>query len=174
MNSRGEPRLATCKWPSVAAGAGIVFFILIFLFSCTPKQESSSRIIKEDETNFIIDALGRPYKKSDKPERIVSLVPAATEILFAIGAGEQVVGVTQYCDYPEEAKSRTSVGGFSGASMSLEIIRDLAPDLVVLSADMHGRIILLLDELGIPSFAVEPGNFLEVYNVISTLGEICG
>jgi len=104
----------------------------------------------------------------------VSLVPAITEILFAIGAGERVVGVTQYCDYPAEARTRTSVGGFSGATMSLEQIRVLRPDLVFLSADMHSRIVSLLNELGLPSFAVEPRNFSQVCSVIELVGELTG
>jgi iron complex transport system substrate-binding protein len=104
----------------------------------------------------------------------VSLVPAATEILFAIGAGEKVTGVTQYCDYPGEAKTRTVAGGFSGATVSIEIIRSLEADLVILSVEMQARVVSLLDELGIPSFAIEPGNFSQVYDTIALLGEICG
>jgi len=104
----------------------------------------------------------------------VSLSPAITEILFVIGAGESVVGVTQYCDYPPEARERVSVGGFSGATVSVEQIRALESDLVILSADMHARIVTLLDDLGIPSFAVEPRNFSEVYSVIALMGELCG
>jgi len=123
---------------------------------------------------FFTDALERSYVLKETPRRIVSLSPAITEILFAIGAGEQVVGVTQYCDYPPEAGSRTSVGGFSGATMSIEQIRILEPDLVILSADMHARIITLLDELGLRSFAVEPRNFSQVYSTIVLMGEITG
>ena len=123
---------------------------------------------------FFTDALGRSYAQKENPRRIVSLSPAITEILFAIGAGEKVVGVTQYCDFPPEARRRTSVGGFSGATMSMEKIRFLKPDLVILSADMHARIVSLLDELGIPSFAVEPRNLSQVYSVIALMGELCG
>jgi iron complex transport system substrate-binding protein len=126
------------------------------------------------ETGGITDALGRSYAQSEKPNRIVSLVPAVTEILFAIGAGEKVVGVTQYCDYPPEAKSKTSVGGFSGATVSMEIIRSLEPDLVILSAEMHARVVSLLDGLGISVFAVEPRDFFGVYDTIAVLGEISG
>ena len=117
---------------------------------------------------------GRSSVPGDAPQRIVSLVPAVTEILFAIGAGDLVVGVTQYCDYPPEARSRTSVGGFAGATMSMEQIRVLRPDLVFISEDMHGRILSLLDELGIASFAVEPRNFSEVYDTILQIGEVTG
>jgi iron complex transport system substrate-binding protein len=106
--------------------------------------------------------------------RIVSLSPGVTEILFALGAGELVVGVTQYCDYPPEARTRTKVGGFSGAQISVEGIAALRPDLVILSEDMHFRIRAMLDDLGIATQAVEPRNFDGVYKLIDELGRLCG
>ena len=149
-----------------------IFLFFIFmgtLGGCTPAERE---IISGN--GRIIDALNRPYLNELIPERIISLSPAVTEILFAIGAGEKVVGVTEYCDYPEEALNKTSIGGFAGATMSLEQIWSLEPDLVILSADMHERIVMLLDELGISSFAVEPRNFSDVYDVINLIGFITG
>ena len=111
---------------------------------------------------------------NDGALRIVSLVPAVTEILFAIGAGDKVVGVTQYCNYPPEAGTKTSVGGFSGATVSVEQIRVLNPDLVFLSVEMHARIVSLLDDLDIRSFSVEPRNLSQVYETIALIGTITG
>ena len=159
-----------------------VLFIVLFL-SCAPKPSepkvppvSSSPSVSSvpAESRVFTDALGRRYAQKENPSRIVSLSPAVTEILFAIGAGDSVAGVTDYCDFPPEARERVSVGGFSGATVSVEQIRVINPDLVILSADMHARIVFLLDELGIPSFAVEPRNFSQVYDLVSLLGEICG
>ena len=154
----------------------IVFLLLmpVLLLYCAPKQEPSPSSLPDSGAAVFTDALGRRYTQKSIPRRIVSLSPAVTEILFAIGAGDQVAGVTQYCDYPPEARERTSVGGFAGATMSVERIRALKPDLVILSADMHARIVALLDDLEIPSFAVEPRNFSEVYRVIALVGELCG
>jgi iron complex transport system substrate-binding protein len=104
----------------------------------------------------------------------VSLNPAVTEILFAIGAESQIAGVTEYCDYPPAAALVPKVGGFSGATVSVERLAALRPDLVILSGDMHGRIITLLDGLSIRNFAVEPRNFNEVYQTIETLGILTG
>ena len=151
----------------------ILLFPFLF-FSCAPKRISGGDAASTPGQPVFTDALGRRYAQKEIPCRIVSLNPATTEILFAIGAGEKVVGVTQYCDYPPETSTRTSVGGFSGATVSLEQVRSLEPDLVILSADMHSRIISLLDGLGIASFSVEPRNFSQVYDVIALLGEITG
>ena len=130
--------------------------VLIFFCSCVKRDVAPDVALKAQS------------------ERIVSLVPAVTEILFAIGAGDKVVGVTEYCDYPPEAKSRTSVGGFSGATVSVDQIHLLEPDLVLLSADMHERIVAILNELGIPTFTVEPRNFSQVYRTIAVIGELTG
>ena len=149
--------------------------LLLSLISCTARQQAPAvQMPAGSGMRVISDALGRPYALSGEPRRIVSLSPAVTEILFAIGAGDQVAGVTQYCDYPPAARTRTSVGGFSGATVSVEQILALGPDLVILSADMHARIVSLLDNLKIPSFAVEPRNLSQVYGVIALLGEITG
>ena len=138
------------------------------LVSCV-RQEAAVQ-----ESAVVTDALGRKHVLGESPQRIISLVPAVTEILFAIGAGEKVAGVTAYCDYPPEALARPSVGGFSGATISMEQIRALKPDLVLLSADMHVRVVSLLDALGIPSFALEPLNFGEVYETIALIGKLSG
>ena len=57
----------------------------------------------------IVDDLGRAVSLEETPERIVSLAPSCTEILFALGLEDKVVGVTEYCDYPEEAKDKKKV-----------------------------------------------------------------
>jgi iron complex transport system substrate-binding protein len=108
------------------------------------------------------------------PERIVSLSPGVTEILYALGAGKELVGITDYCNYPPETSEKTRVGGFSGATVSVETIAALRPDLVIVSGEMHGRIIEILDGLGIRSLAVEPESFSEVYETIRLLGGITG
>jgi iron complex transport system substrate-binding protein len=166
LRTEGRKRIKSYKNFVFLRGYSLI--IILLLCSCTPKTET------QNKQGTITDALGRSPALSENPSRIVSLVPAVTEILFAIGAGERVVGVTQYCDFPMEAKTRTIVGGFSGATVSMEIIRSLEADLVILSADMHARVVSLLDELGIASFAVEPDNFSQVYDTIALLGEICG
>jgi iron complex transport system substrate-binding protein len=67
------------------------------------------------------------------PRRIVSLAPSVTEILFAMGLGDNIVGVTSFCDYPEEAKKKPKIGGMSNPS--LEAVVSLKPDIVVMTTD---------------------------------------
>ena len=67
------------------------------------------------------------------PKRIISLAPSLTEILFALGLGDNIVGVTTFCDYPEEAKKKPKIGGMSNPS--LEAVIALKPDVVVLTTD---------------------------------------
>jgi iron complex transport system substrate-binding protein len=155
-----------------------VAVLAMTLWACTPKAGTSGAPSPEVppaiERPGPVDALGRTFTFRGQAERIVSLSPSVTEILFAIGAGDRVVGVTEFCTYPPEAAGRTKVGGFSGATISVERIAALEPDLVFLSADMHGRILALLEQLGIPSFAVEPRSFEEVYAAIALIGGLTG
>ena len=74
--------------------------------------------------------------------RIVSLAPTSTEILFAIGAGKQVVACSDLSDFPEEVKDLPKVGGFDGKTLSLEAIFSYEPDLVYLTNVMHNFLIL--------------------------------
>ena len=84
----------------------------------------------EDEGILLVDDYGRTIKLDKVPERIVSTAPTPTEMLFAVGAGDQVVGVDDYSDYPAEVANITKVGSYT---LSTEVIISLQPDLVVSS-----------------------------------------
>jgi iron complex transport system substrate-binding protein len=122
----------------------------------------------------VTDVAGRTVTLQDYPRRIVSLSPSVTEILFAVGAGNQVAGVTEYCNYPPETASKTKIGGFSGATVSVEQIVLLKADLVIVSQDMHFRVIPLLERLNLPVFAVEPRSFADIYQTIENIGKLTG
>jgi iron complex transport system substrate-binding protein len=107
----------------------------------------------------VTDSLKRTVVMRARPARIISLSPANTEILFAVGAGDRVVGVTTYCNYPPEAASREKVGGFSAETMSLEKILSLKPDLVVSDGAIHRRLVASLEALGLTVYAKEPVSF---------------
>ena len=82
-------------------------------------------------------------------QRIISLSPAGTEIIFALEEGESLIGRTDFCDYPPEAQSVPSVGGFDGKTISLEKIIAMKPTGVFLTDGMHNHLELPLRELGI-------------------------
>lgn len=84
---------------------------------------------------FILSCYGTAFaaESAIPPQRIISLAPSLTEILFALGLGDNIVGVTTFCDYPEEAKKKPKIGGMSNPS--LEAVISLKPDVVVLTTD---------------------------------------
>ena len=115
-------------------------------------------------------------KKVDKNgiNRIVSLGPSATEILFAIGADKQLVACTDFCDYPAEAKTKASVGGFAANSISLESIISYEPDLVYLFSGMHDSLIKPLQDMGINVYVSKAASVEDVKKEIIEIGTITG
>lgn len=122
----------------------------------------------------VTDSLGTEITLEKAPESIVSLGPVDTEILFAVGAGEQVTGRTDYCNYPAEASEVDSIGDYSNPNM--ELILSKSPDLVVASGYIDDSIRQQLEENEIVVY-VTTGNdcSLEtVENDITTLGRLVG
>jgi len=121
----------------------------------------------------LIDDLGRSISLASPATRIVSLAPSITETLFALRAGKQIAGVTDYCNYPEEAKERPKVGGI--VNPSVEKIISLEPDLVVMSAEGNSREdFRKLESLGRPVFVTNPRTLEGIYKSIMDLGVLSG
>jgi len=119
------------------------------------------------------DALGRQLVFDRPPQRIISLVPAVTEILFKLDLQDRVVAVTDYCNYPEAAKKLPKVGQYSRPS--LESILLYKPDLVIASASMNRRsLIKRLETLHIQVYVVNPHNVTETMQTMTTIGAISG
>ena len=117
---------------------------------------------------------GLPTSPADRSvRRVVSLLPNATEILFALGAGDRVVGVTRYCDRPQEARGLPQVGGI--LDVSLEAVLDLRPDLVVGSPSViRGHLADLLDRAGVKRLTLTFEGAGEVEPGIRALGKALG
>ncbi|MGB9686449.1 MAG: ABC transporter substrate-binding protein [Rectinema subterraneum] len=120
------------------------------------------------------DSLGTIVTLKAEARRVVSLAPAVTEVLFAVGAGDRIVGNTTYCDYPADAKSIEKIGGFSAKSMSIEKIISLKPDLVISSGNIHKPVTDELVRYGIPVFAYAPNTFEEIARDIQAIGVLVG
>lgn len=122
---------------------------------------------------MVKDALGREMVVPASPGRIVSLTPGVTEMLFAIGLDKQIVGVTRYCNYPPQAKTRVKVGGYYDPS--LEKIVALQPDLVVMSADGYSQpVVDKLIQMNIACFVVKPRKVAEIVETMQVLANITG
>jgi iron complex transport system substrate-binding protein len=105
--------------------------------------------------------------------RIVSLAPNLTETLFALGAGEQVVGVTSYCNFPLQARTKENVGDF--VNPSVEKIVNLEPGFVLAERWSSSKVSTRLSQLGITVVeTLSPTSFLEVYEVIEQVGKTIG
>lgn len=115
--------------------------------------------------------LTRPPVAPAEPRRIVSLAPSVTETLFAIGLGDRVVGVTQYCNYPPEAKERAVVAGFS--DVNLEAVLRQRPDLVALPVDKI-RNQTNLERLGLTVLPLNTRSLTGLRQTIEALGRSTG
>ena len=130
-----------------------------------------------NEINFPIaveDLLKRAVVFRELPQRIVSLVPAATEILFSVGAGDKVVGVTECCTYPPEAQSKEIIGGYSAETISIEKIIYLNPNLVIAGGEYHRTVITALENTGITVFSMEMRTIEDIYNIVFFTGLVMG
>ena len=159
---------ARLRWLSIRILPFIILASLeVSASSCLPKSNSPTA------PRSVIDELGRSVQVSAQPKRIVSLAPSVTEILFAIGAGERVVGVTSYCDFPPEAREKAPVG--DTLKPNVETIVALRADLVIIStASQVEASFRKLEELGIPVFVTNPRSIDGVVASIDRLGELVG
>jgi iron complex transport system substrate-binding protein len=121
----------------------------------------------------VVDMLGREVVLPAPPRRIVSLVPSATELIYALGGEDRLVGRTDFCDYPPAAKAKPSVGGM--ISPSLETIAALKPDLVIATTSGNRlETFTQLEQVGIPVYAVHAHRVAEMLDVTRRLAELTG
>ncbi len=143
-----------------------------------PFKFNLTKLFYEVSHGKLVDDTGHPIVVKGIPHRIVSLAPSNTEILFAIGAGKQVVGVTDYCDYPPQAVKLKkegvikSIGGFT--TVNIERVLALKPDLVVAAYGNGLQTIQTLRSLGLNVVAFNPKNVTDVMKDILILGKITG
>lgn len=104
------------------------------------------------------------------PKRIISMTPVGTEILFALGQGENIIGVTNFCDYPPEATKKPKMGDF--AALNFESLMSMKTDLLLLQ-DMHMQFTPQLDRLKIPYIVLKQNTIDEICDSIMRLGKIC-
>jgi len=118
----------------------------------------------------ITDDLERTVNIEQIPQRIVSLAPSITEILFALDLGDRIVGVTDHCDYPEEALTKPKVGGYF--MTNLEAIMSQKPDIVF--TDGHDPVCEQLEGLGVTMVVLQPKDIAGIFQDIELVGQITG
>ncbi|ADB57368.1 ABC transporter substrate-binding protein [Archaeoglobus profundus] len=160
----------------------ITLVLAVILLGCSSHSTNHSTegfLIKENTTYVIVkDDFGYVVAVKKYPKRIVSLAPSNTEILFALGLRDRVVGVTDYCDYPPEILKLkkegkiVSVGGYS--TVDVEKVVRLKPDLVVASYGNGFGVIKALKDFGITVVALNPKNVTDVMRDAELLGKVCG
>lgn len=147
-------------------------FYLAALFAVLVNASPTFASPKTPEPQRFIDDWGRSLVFSQVPQRLISLAPSLTEILYAIGTGDQVVGVTEFCDYPTSAQLKPKVGY---SQPNLETIIALRPDLVVAPSDfMRPDLLAKFEQLQLPIFISDPKTVDDVPRQIQMLGRILG
>ena len=117
----------------------------------------------------IKDDLGTVHVVTNPPQRIISLAPNVSEILFALGLDNEIIGVTRYCNYPKQAQTKNRIGGM--VDPDLEKIIDLRPDLIIAFRGNPLRMVQRLKNLQLPVFVLEAGTTLEsVFVLIKRIG----
>jgi len=121
----------------------------------------------------VSDELGRKIQIPLAIHRVVSLAPSITETLYALGLQDRLVGDTDYCDYPPEAKQKPHVGGT--ISPSIETIASLHPDVVLVAKGINRLdTVNSLASLGIPSYATDPHSVAEILTSTQRLADLLG
>ncbi len=149
----------------------LLLFAFIFIFSGCQQEEGSDPAEEVKGEIVVTDDAGNQLKFDQYPERIISLTPSNTEILFALDQGERVVGVTTYCDYPEETEQKARIGDLQG---NIEEIVALEPDLVIAKAVLNDNIVGKLKEMEIPVLCVDPESIEGVYKSIEITAKVTG
>lgn len=120
----------------------------------------------------VVDDQGHEIALAKAPVRIVSLAPSITELLFAIDLGERVVGVTEYCNYPEAASQVERVAGYS--TLNAEKIISMRPDLVIAARGNDPEGLRTLRDLGIPVFGLANNSVADIIASLPRLGALTG
>lgn len=146
----------------------LILITALLLGACTSDARHATASIT------ITDGMNRDVSINTPAQKIVSLAPSNTEILYAINAGDQIVGRDDLSDYPEDAKTIQSIGGSMG-KLNLEAIVTLKPDLVLAAGIISPEQIKSLEDLNLTVyFLPNPKSLEELYQNIETVGKLTG
>src|SRR5205807_835534 len=143
-------------------GGGMKRVALALCFVCLlPNAVFGSRLLR--------DELARQVTVPDHPHRLVCLAPSLTDTVYALGRGNDIVGITDFTKYPPKAKQKPSVGGV--INPSIEKLVSLKPDLILAIADLNSSdLVRSIEALGLPVFMVSPQGVSGIYQSIESIG----
>ncbi|MBP5676944.1 MAG: ABC transporter substrate-binding protein [Bacteroidales bacterium] len=145
----------------------LILGLVLLLTACGGQQQQTAT------TDTVVDDYGRTVVVPANPQRVVSLSPAVTEIIFALGAQDLLVGRTDFCEYPAEAQQIPSIGGIS--NLNIEKILSLNPDLVISGSMVGKKVTDQMDVMGTPMVCViEKPHFDALYDNITAIGRLVG
>jgi|LSQX01.1.fsa_nt_gb iron complex transport system substrate-binding protein len=149
----------------------IILFIAVLMLTACQRSAAGGEVPITDGVE-ITDMTGKTITLKKLPERIVSLSPSNTEIVFALGAGDKLVGITSFCDYPEETQNVEKIGDFEGPN--IELIKKAEPDVILAGVYIQDDIAIAIENLGIPVITTEAVKFDGIYESIELIGRIVG
>ncbi|GAP09059.1 ABC-type Fe3+-hydroxamate transport system, periplasmic component [Bellilinea caldifistulae] len=154
-------------------GVLLVFVLLLTLVLGACAQPATPAATPTASPIVMTDGLGRTVTLAAPAQRVISLAPSNTEILYAVGAGSQVVGRDNFSNYPPEALELPGLGDFMG--FSIEQIVALNPDLVLLAEIHPPELVKSLEDAGLTVFYLKnPLTMEEMYPMLITVGELTG
>lgn len=141
-----------------------LIFNLLFFLNCDKHTQDKS-------INTIVDDIGNEFKFEKPPQRIISLAPNITETIYALGADSLLIGITDYCNYPQECKSKQSVGGM--INPNIEVISLLNPDLILFTVEGNSKSTYnTLVNNGYKVFVTNPRDINGIMKMINDIGII--
>jgi iron complex transport system substrate-binding protein len=152
----------------------LAFALLLTCAGCSrthpPKGNSYSEQVLPEKKAYT-DDLGRKLELPKHPQRIISLAPSVTEVLFLLGAGDRVIGVTTQCDWPEAAKRIPKIADL--LNPNYELILASKPDLIIASTAGNDRTaVLKLADLGLPVYVTAPRSVEKIFQTVENIGRI--
>ncbi|SDK69775.1 ABC transporter substrate-binding protein [Natronincola ferrireducens] len=155
-----------------------MLLIAFMVVGCTVEAPINEGEAVEDEEQGegfpreVVDGLGYTVTINQKPERIISASPSQTETLFILGLADNIIAVSDYCDYPQEALDKEKIGGYK--NLNTEKIIELSPDILFIYGDGDEEAIKLIEAAGITIARFEPETIDEVFSAITITGEMMG
>ena len=144
--------------------------ILLMVLICLVKV-SGNALASEGYPVIVTDMDGIPLRLESSPRRIISLSAGTTELLYSLGAGDRIIGVTDECNYPPRVKQKDKVGGMY---LDFEKIVTSRPDLVVAEVTLRPREVKKLRRLGLPVLAVRSDNYSDFLRSFEIMGRALG